>query len=277
MSVEARVHSLWRYPVKSMAGEELDTAEVIERGLLGDRVYALVYERNKVGTARKLPAILDCRPRFVRPPRVEEADPPEVIITLPDGREISSEQADAAAILSSVFGRDVTLFSSPPEELSLEFAAGTLAGKFAEATEFPLATAAPPGAFVDYATVHLLTTSTLAQLKKEYPEGEFEIRRFRPNIVVETTEAGYVENGWLERTLALGDEVRLKVSIPCPRCVIPTLPQGGLRRDPAILRTIAKHNKLDLGDFGELPCVGVCADVVTPGTVRRGDTVRVLD
>lgn len=271
-----RLHSLWRYPVKSMAGEELDAAAVTPRGLLGDRTYALVDERNKVGTARKLRGILDCRARFVRPPRVEEAGPPPVIITLPDGRTVSSEQPDCAAILSLAFSHNVTLHSSPPAGLALEFAAGTLAGKHAATTEIPLASGAPPGTFVDYATLHIVTTSSLAQLQREYPQGRFEIRRFRPNIVVETAEDGFVENAWPGCTLALGDEVRLRVTIPCPRCVIPTLPQAGLPQDPGILRTIAHHNRQDLGDFGSLPCVGVCADVVTPGEIRRGDIVRLL-
>lgn len=258
-----------------MAGEELNAVRVTPRGLLGDRAYALVDGRNKVGTARKLPGILDCRPQFVRPPQAEDADPPAVIITLPDGRTVSSEQPDSAAILSNVFGHDVRLYSSPPEGVALEFAAGTLAGKHAATTEVPLAMGAQPGTFVDYATVHILTTSSLAKLQKEYPDGCFEIRRFRPNIVVESTEAGFVENAWLDRTLAVGDEVRLRITIPCPRCVIPTLQQAGLPRDPRILRTIAQQNRQDLGDFGELPCVGVYADVLTPGTIRCGDTVRI--
>lgn len=110
-----------------------------------------------------------------------------------------------------------------------------------------------------------------------YPRGSFDIRRFRPNIVVETTEPGFCENDWQERTMALGREVRLRVTIPCPRCVIPTLPQDGLPHDPGILRTIVQHNRQDLGDFGKLPCVGVCADVLQPGLIRRGDIVRLLD
>lgn len=276
-SPAARLQAFWRYPVKSMAGEELDEAQITPRGLLGDRAYALVDGRNKVGTARKLKRILDCRPRFLSPPRADDPEPPPVIITLPDGRTVSSEQSDSAAVLSQFFAHDVTLLSSPPAGLALEFAAGTLAGKHADTTEVPLASAAPPGTFVDYATLHILTTSTLAQLAKAYPQGRFDICRFRPNIVMETSDVGFVENAWLGRTLALGEEVRLRVTIPCPRCVIPTLPQEGLPKDPGILRTIAQLNRQDLGDFGNLPCVGVCADVLQPGVIRRGDTVRVLD
>lgn len=276
MTSVARIEGLWRYPVKSMAGEQLDAAHITDRGMLGDRAYALVDGRNKVGTARKLQKILDCRARFSTPPQPGDPGPPEVTIILADGRSVSSTQADCTAVLSEFFDHDVSLLSSPPEGIALEFAAGTLAGKHAETTEIPLAMGAPPGTFVDYATLHILTTSTLKQLAKEYPAGAFDVRRFRPNIVVESDEPGFVENNWLEKTLALGDEVQLRVTIPCPRCVIPTLPQGDLPKDPGILRAIVQHNRHDLGDFGTLPCVGVCADVVTPGVIRPGDAVRIV-
>ncbi|MHC5026882.1 MAG: MOSC domain-containing protein [Planctomycetota bacterium] len=277
MSNAATLESLWRYPVKSMAGEELDEAQVTPRGLLGDRVYALVDGRNKAGTARNLRGILDCRARFATPPRPDDRRPPAVDIALPDGRTVSSEDTDCAGILSEFHGHDVTLHASPPAGLALEFSAGTLAGKHASTTEIPIASGAPPGTFVDYATIHILTTSTLARLSEAYPSGCFDVRRFRPNIVMRTAEPGFVENAWLGRTLALGEEVTLQVTIPCPRCVIPTLPQADLPKDPGILRAIAQHNRQDLGDFGALPCVGVCADVLTPGVIRRHDTVRILD
>jgi len=77
--------------------------------------------------------------------------------------------------------------------------------------------------------------------------------------------------------VALGDEVQLRVTMPCPRCAIPTLPQGDLPKDPGILQTVAQHNRHDLGDLGTLPCVGVFADVVTPGMIRPGDAVRIVD
>lgn len=271
-----RVHSLWRYPVKSMAGEELNNAHVTPRGLLGDRTYALVDDRNKVGTARNLRGILDCTARFRRPPRPDDAEPPPLDITMPNGRSVGSDSATSDTFLSKYFDHHVRLVSSPPEGVALEFPAGTLAGKHAHTTELPLASGAPPGTLVDYATLHLLTTSTLAELSRAYPGGSFDIRRFRPNIVVACEDEGFVENDWLGRTLAIGKEVRVQITIPCPRCVIPTLPQGDLPKDPEILRTIVQRNRQDLGDFGDLPCLGVCADVVTAGVVRTGDIARLL-
>src|SRR5207248_1039139 len=126
------------------------------------------------------------------------------------------------------------------------------------------------GTFFDLAFLHLLTTATLDRLRELYPQGRFEARRFRPNLVVETAseEKGFVENTWIGQTLAVGEEVRLRITGPCPRCVMTTLPQGDLPKDPGILRAAAQHNQTN---------VGVYADVIATGTVRRGDPIRLTD
>ena len=130
-------------------------------------------------------------------------------------------------------------------------------------TDFDL----PEGTFFDAATVHVLTTATLERLRELYPQGRFEVRRFRPNIVVELANGArdFIENAWVGHTLALGDQVRLRISGPCPRCVMTTLAQADLPKDPGILRTAAQHNQVN---------VGVYASVVQGGTVRRGDAIR---
>ncbi|HSD09703.1 MAG TPA: MOSC domain-containing protein, partial [Candidatus Binatia bacterium] len=134
------------------------------------------------------------------------------------------------------------------------------------------------GTLFDYASVHIITTATLRRLKEAYPEGQITLQRFRPNIVVDcANETGFVENSWAGRTLTLGSELVLRVSIPCPRCVMTTLPQADLGHDPRILRALVDHNRLDLGDFGHLPCAGIYADVVQPGSIRRGDRVELGD
>jgi uncharacterized protein YcbX len=123
----------------------------------------------------------------------------------------------------------------------------------------------PVGTFFDCAVVHLLTTATLDRLRALYPDGRFEVRRFRPNIVVETNgERDFVENAWIGRTLAIGGAVRLSITGPCPRCVMTTLPQGDLAKDKGILRTAAQHNRAN---------VGVYASVLQAGKVRRGDSL----
>ncbi|MGH9811937.1 MAG: MOSC domain-containing protein [Candidatus Acidiferrales bacterium] len=279
--------SLWRYPVKSMAGEELEAVEVTARGLSGDRAYALVdTATKKVGSAKSVKRfgeLLKCRAEFVAAPQPATAGRPDarapaVRITLPDGTVLLSNQPEAAAALAAAFGPQVSLASTAPEGLMLEFDAGTLGGQHAETTEAPLSGAAPPGTFFDVACVHLLTTATLRRLEEAYPAGQFAVERFRPNLVVECAgESGFVENGWVGRTVSVGPDVVLRVSGPCARCVMTTLPRADLPHDPGILRAAAQHNRLDRGEYGRLPCVGVYADVVKPGRVRRGDPVRLRD
>src|SRR5260370_5065599 len=119
------------------------------------------------------------------------------------------------------------------------------------------------GTFFAGAAVLVLTTATLDRLRELHPQGRFEVRRFRPNIVVEIANGAkdFVENAWIGHTLAVGDEVRLSITGPCPRCVMTTLAQGDLPKDPGILRTAAPYNHVN---------VRVYAATVQGGTVRRG-------
>ncbi len=272
------VEAIWRYPVKSMAGEELSSASVTPRGLLGDRVYAVVDKAsNRAATVRTWATTLfSYQPRFLTEPELD-APPPPVRITTPEGRRLDTTEPGVDEHFSSALGRSLTLMKTAPAGLLVEFPAGTLGGNLSDVTEVPLAGAAPPGTFFDYACVHLIATSTVDHLQRSYPQGRFDIRRFRPNIVIRSQREPYIENSWAGRTLAIGEEVVLRVSIPCPRCVNTTLPQADLPHDPGILRTIAQQNRIDLGDFGKLPCAGVYADIVNPGTIRRGDAIRCVD
>ena len=267
------VGSLWRYPVKSMLGEELNSAEVTERGLRGDRAYGLVdLADGKVATAknpRKWPRLFDFQAAFVDPSRVEDAD--AVHITLPDGTVLTSDRDDCDRILSQALGREVRLESvggvARESTASSEAYWPDMEGLAHRdtVTDFAL----PAGTFFDCAVVHLLTTATLDRLSELYPQGRFERPRFRPNIFIQTAsdEAGFVEDEWIGRTLAIGDEVRLSVTGPCGRCVMTTLPQGDLPKDPGILRTVAQHHNAS---------VGVYAAVARGGVIRRGDSVALV-
>jgi len=262
------VVSLWRYPVKSMMGEELNGAEVTERGLLGDRAYALLDSSTaKVVSAknpRKWPNLFDFRAAFVEPPRTGEKIPP-VRIALPNGTILTSEQRELNQVLTNALGRAVTLATATPETPSLEEYWPDMEGLAHRETVTD--EAIPAGTFFDLAVAHVLTTATLDRLRDLYPQGRFEVRRFRPNIVVQPSsgEKTFVENAWIGHTLAIGDQVRLNITGPCPRCVMTTLSQGDLPRDPGILRTAAQHNQVN---------VGVYAAVVRGGTIRRGDPLR---
>src|SRR5215510_6116292 len=262
------VVSLWRYPVKSMMGEELNASEVTERGLLGDRAYALVdCADGKAATAknpRKWPHLFDFRATFIEPPGAA-AKLPAVRIILPDGTTVASEQSDLNAILSKALNREVALRGAQRGAVNAEEYWPDLEGLDHRdtVTDFTL----PEETFFDCAVIHLLTTATLDRLRELYPQGRFEVRRFRPNIVVQlgSGEMSFAENSWIRHTLLIGDEVRLNVTGPCPRCVMTTLPQGDLPRDAGILRTAAQHNQAN---------VGIYAAVLRGGTIRRGDPSR---
>jgi uncharacterized protein YcbX len=265
------VVALWRYPVKSMMGEELNSCEVTDRGLLGDRRFAVVdRSTGKVGGAknpRKWGNFFDFRAAYAEPPKTGARVSP-VRITLPDGTVVTSEQADLEQVLSRAFGRDVAFQEARPGDGP----AGATAEEYwpdmagldyrDTVTDFEM----PAGTFFDIAVVHLLTTATINHLRALYPQGRFETRRFRPNIVISALgeEQGFAENDWVGRTVAIGGNVRLAITEPCPRCVMITLPQGDLPKDSGILRTAAQHNGVN---------VGVYASVLSGGTIRRGDPV----
>src|SRR5919109_224944 len=278
------VVSLWRYPVKSMLGEEVQTAQVRDHGLLGDRAYALLDRADgKVATAknpRKWPSLFAFRATFVAPPGSSGQVPP-VRITLPDGTSVSSGQRECDQILSRALNREVSLAATEGGQVAgvPSSEPASWAARAEEywpdmegldyrdtVTDFAL----PPGTFFDCATVHLLATTTLQRLQDCYPHGRFAVQRFRPNIVVDPVggEPGFAEDAWIGHTLAIGDEVRLHITGPCGRCVMTTLAQGALPKDPEILRTAVQQHQ------GQ---VGVYAAVVQGGTVRRGDQVRLGD
>lgn len=284
MNSQPTVLSLWRYPVKSMMGEELSAGELTKRGVLGDRAYALVdVETNKVASAkhpRKWPNLFEFRAAFTEPPR-SSGDLPPVRITLPEGADVRSDQPDIDAVLSAAVGRKVRLMNQAPPEAKLEEYWPDMADLSPQGfrdtiTDEGVAAASPPGTFFDLAPIHILTTATLDRLRQLYPEGRFEVRRFRPNIVVGMAgTSDFVENDWVGRTVAIS-EARLPVLIPVPRCVMTTLPQGDLPHDAGILRTPAQHNRVDVGGQGLYPSVGVYARVDAGGTIRRGDQVTIV-
>src|ERR671912_577166 len=191
--------AVWRYPVKSMMAEELNAAEVAIGGVLGDRAYALVDSSDgKVATAknpRKWPRLFDFRAAFVDPVRGSAKVPP-VRITLPDGTTVTSDQRDLNQILSKALNRAVTIGASQRGAVIAEEYWPDMEGLDHRdtVTDFTL----PEGTFFDCAMVHLLTTATLDRLRELYPQGRFEVRRFRPNIVVQLAsgEKGFAENVW---------------------------------------------------------------------------------
>jgi uncharacterized protein YcbX len=247
---------LRRYPVKSMLGEDLDAAEVSRSGLARDRRLAVVSRRTgKVASAKY--------PRLWR-----------------DMLTLSAEGVDQ--VLSAVLGQPVTLTDTPPPGAALDRAVPEAVlrdGIKAQvaATLIEIGAAAPPGTFVDFAPLHLITTATLDRIAELSPYRRVRLERYRPNVVIGTEAGGFTENDWLGRDLHVGDDLVLRVIARTPRCAIPTLVHGDLPRDTEALRVVARHNRVrPLPEADPEPCAGVYAEVLHPGRIRAGDPVRLV-
>jgi uncharacterized protein YcbX len=269
------VSVLRRYPVKSMLGEDLDTADVSLSGLARDRRLAVVSRRTgKVASAKY--------PRLWRDLLTMSAEALDegARITLPGGKTVRSTDQDVDQALSALLDEPVTLTATPPPGASLDRAVpeavlrnGTRAQ--VPATLIEIGAAAPPGTFVDFAPLHLLTTATLDRIAELSPYRRAHLERYRPNMVIRTDADGFTENDWLGRELRVGDELVLRVIARTPRCAVPTLAHGDLPRDAEALRVLARHNRVrPLPDSDLEPCAGVYAEVLHPGRIRTGDPVR---
>jgi uncharacterized protein len=285
------VSLLYRYPVKSMLGEELAHADVTPAGLAGDRKFALIHRATgKVASAKN--------PRLWRALLTMRAVLPElsgeaaragdsggaVRITLADGTVIDSADPGADEMLSKAAGQPVRLACVPPPGAAMEHAdpeqvltRGVAA--LVEIVDVPL----PAATFFNFAAVHLVTTSTLDRIAALSPGETGSLttagapERYRPNIVVRTPQDGFTENDWLGRDLRIGTEVRLRVIARTPRCVVPTLPHGDLPRDQHALRVPAAHNRISAADgMSPQPCAGVYARVIAPGSISVGDAVALI-
>jgi uncharacterized protein len=122
------------------------------------------------------------------------------------------------------------------------------------------------------AALHIVSTGALRHLQTLLPDSMIDLRRFRPNIVLDTDSDGFAENEWTGRSASIGT-TKIAFSLAAPRCVMTTLEHSGLPADRSILQTLAVHNKINFDGFGNFACLGVCAEVMTPGTVSVGDAL----
>ena len=247
----ATVRELWRYPVKSMLGERREHVRLDQRGVVGDRLYAVRDEAGKFGSGKTTRRFrrMDGLFRFRA---VRDGDVP--VVTLPDGTTLRGDDPTIHEAISAHLGLPVTL------------------SREAEIPHF------------DAGALHLLTTIALRTLGESLAVESLAVetldrRRFRPNILIETdvgtgagidagTDAtGFPEDAWVGRDPAVGDDVRLRVVGRTERCVMVHLAQDELPYDARILRAAARANSL---------CLGVYAEVVIPGVIRVGDRVAVL-
>jgi len=229
------VQQLWRYPVKSLLGERCATLDVGKKGVSGDRIYAILDASGKFGSGkntrrmRKIDGLLKLGAAF---------DDNQVTVHFSGGRSMAANDAAIAETLSIELGLPVTL---------------------ADCAERPL---------FDVASVHLLTTAALAWLKTALPESHIDERRFRPNVLIETPDNAPLEHTWLDRTIQIGDAVKLRIIDRTERCGMVALAQSELPDDLRVLRYITECAGLKFG---------VYADVIAPGRVQPGDTVSLVE
>ena len=251
MTEVGTVAQLWRYPVKSFQGEMVDELSIAPGGAAGDRILAVVDPAaQKVLSAKRYADLLLASARL---------DGNRAVITLPDGAERASDDADVHDVLSQWLGLEVRLEPPPADTVyPMEMYTG-MSDEDTPLFDWP----GPPGSWVDLADSHWLTTASLGTIADEHADGQWDVRRFRPNGLIETSAEGHPEEGW--GTFELG-ELQVAVLMPTMRCSMPSRAQPGLDRDKAIGTTIRDANSNNLG---------VYAQVTRSGIVRVGDSVHV--
>jgi uncharacterized protein YcbX len=249
---DMRVLELWRHPVKSLQGEPLESAVIEHDGVAGDRSWGIRDDgTGKILTGRREPALLLARARL------DEAGRPE--ITLPDGTVSTGVGPSTDETLSAWLGRPVRLVEAVSQQ-------GATAEFFADATDdtsTAIEWTLPAGRFVDNRPLLVLTTASMRAGQGLHPGGVWDVRRFRPNILVEADGTEFLEDTWARQTLHIGDVV-VAIRVPCERCTMVTRPQPGLDRDLDVYRVLARNHRGTLGMW---------SDVASPGTISVGDPV----
>jgi len=265
-----RITTLRRYPVKSMLGEDVAEVRIDPGGVAFDRVLAVVDRATDVVATAKHPRLWRDLLKFSA-----RIDDDRVRITTPSGGVLDATHPDAERVLSEALGRPVRVCSERPDGATVErpdpedvLEHGVEA--VVEAATLEIGQGTPGTTFADYAPLHLITSATLDEVGVENV-------RYRPNVVLETPPgtAPFVENDWIGRELevrgANGAGPTLRISLPTPRCSVPTLEHGSLPRAAQAVRTLMRSNRVDVPGFGVLPCAGCYAEVTTAGVLRVGD------
>src|SRR3954451_8879795 len=288
MAPAGSVAEIWRYPVKSMGGERLRATAIDVRGLHADRMWAVRdVELGTFTTARRWPMLLRCSARFADDPAGRSAGPGdvlEVLVTFPDGAELASSDPAVHDRLSELIGKPARLEPLPalsdkkayrtPQATKADMRRQFLVAEGDPLPDFSMIPvrrlaelaryATPVGALYDVYPLHVLTRSSLRAMEQKAPGAQFDVRRFRPNVVIDLDGAELTEFGWCGGRLRAPD-VTFDAQIPAVRCSIPTRQQGDLPADPDVLRTINAHADR---------CLGVYANVAAGGTLSEGDRLE---
>jgi uncharacterized protein YcbX len=274
MNKVGTIKEIWRYPVKGMAGEKLQQCAVGASGLEGDRVWALRdVARKEIQSCKFRPELLLCSATSRGEPFDHHVD-----VTLPDGTSLGSDDAAIHRCLSEVIGHESTLEPLQAitdlnfyrrhklddytwlEELKNTFTReqGEPYPDFSQFPEQAKEFVTVPGTFFLVTPFHIITTATLNYLKSLLPQADWDVRRFRPNIVIDTNESdqGLVEQDWIGKTITIADS-QVDCTATAPRCGAVTREQNGFNFDKSMLRTIIKHADQNLGIYGSISQQGI--------------------
>jgi uncharacterized protein YcbX len=283
-----KLKEIRRYPVKSLGGELLEEVDLAERGLPGDRVWAVRDEvRGGIRGAKKIPALMELQARYVNPPSAEGSSPAEIV--LPDGTTVGTGDADVNDRVTNAIDYSVTLWPLLPADALDHYRRGAPAHQdieaemrsiFGRAPDEPLPDLSvfppeliefesPPGTYFDAFPLLLITETALRSIQEKAPDSRFDVRRFRPNFVISDSgsSAPFPEKEWCGRRLKIGDAI-IEVTVECPRCVMTTHGFEDLPKDPSIMRTLVREAGGILGAY---------AKVEKPGRVRAGDSIQLLE
>jgi uncharacterized protein YcbX len=266
-----------RHPLKSAAAEHLTETAIGRRGLDGDRTWACFDADGTIGTGKQPKlwgSLLDVTATYV----AGQDDPEsEVLLTVPGGAPVTAGTPEADAALSAWLGRPICITRTAPQEVKRhhwwpdepgmipEWAADAEPGS----ETVQRVGGAADGRFFDFGPLHLVTTGALEALSAEHGSA-VDPTRFRPNLILDLPADP--EPG---RQIAVGDDVLLEVTLPTPRCIIPSIAHGAAPADPGLLKTLAANHRIEVPGYGRATCFGFYADVVTTGRVRTGDRVEV--
>lgn len=299
------IKQIWRYPVKSMSGERLVECTVGELGIPGDRGWALRDEKTReITNGKHVPLLMQCSARYREEPAAETV--PHVNVTFNDGSTVGSDDAGVDERLSQTLGKAVSLWSRQPASNKAHYRRASVISRLTgfklvrdqlprllrlsnvqaqvretfsrepgepipDLTQLPpelLEFTSPLGTYFDAFPIHVLTTASLAAMAQLNANAAWDVRRFRPNFLIETEAGleGLIEAAWAGRTLRVG-AVKLKCEIPTVRCGMTMQAQEGLPKDPSVLRSIVKEADQNLGIY---------ASVVSNGKVALNDSVELL-
>ena len=278
------IKEIWRYPVKGMAGERLESCSLDSMGVNGDRIWALRdTARKEIQSCKFRPELLLCSARCRSGDAAGPGD--QVDVTFPDDSVLGSDSAEIHARLSSLTGHAATLEPLRPDaeldfyrrhklddhtwldELKATFdrEAGEPLPDFSQLPQSAVDFVSLPGTYFLVTPFHMVSTATLAHLQNINPQSDWDVRRFRPNVVIETEQGaeGLLEQSWIGRQLMLGNAT-VDCTETAPRCGAVTRMQSDFAADKTILRTIVNHADQNVGVYGAVTDSGDlhCGDFV---------------